>query len=175
MTRNISADAPQLHPLHRALKESWQRLVINKKVKQAWLALRCEVDESRISRWINPGLPDFPPTLSMALFIEALQEWPGVEKWEPLDAFNQYFGCHVAPMNRVQQTVHALAGIVALDTGKLVNAILDASRPDSDGGTDITAKERRGSLAPISSHLRRVADDLDDLISSEPEEERRRA
>ena len=165
MASSVGQKEAQLHPLHRALKESWQRLVVNKKVKQAWLAIKCEVDESRISRWLNQGETNFPPVLSMAQFIEALQEWPGVEKWEPLEAFNQYFGCPVAPFNHTLASVDALTGILAMDTGKLTNAVLEARRPDSDGGQEITAQERQMMLAPISSHLRRIADDLDDEIS----------
>ena len=164
MVANMHTDQAQLHPLHRALKESWQRLVVNKKVKQAWLAARCEVDDSCVSRWINPNVPDFPPPIAMAQLIEALQEWPGVEKWEPLEAFNVYFGCHVAEMHRTHQPLRDLAGLLAITTGKALQLILQALSPDSDGGIEITEAECT-QIRPAISALRRVADDLDDRVN----------
>ena len=170
MTANIRSMPAQLHPLHVALKRSWEKLIIVREIKQDWLAERCGVNKSTISRWKDPDAPDFPPTLQMAKFIEALQEWPGVEKWEPLEAFNIYFGCHVAELHQVNQPLNTLAGLLALDTGKVMNKFLEITAPDSDGGVEITPDELE-MLAPIVHHLRRIADDLDDRLTA-PESKR---
>ena len=161
MAVNIHASPPQLHPLHRALKSAWQKLIVTREVKQAWLAIKCGCDESRISRWINPNVEDFPPTLQMAKLIEALQEWPGVERWEPLEAFNEYFGCRVAELHRAHRPLTALMSILATDQAKVVSAFISAMAQD---GPDLTDHER-ALLAPMVHHLRRIADDLDDELT----------
>lgn len=164
MMSNVPSKLPQLHPLQRALKEGWRRLVVLKEIKQLYLATRCETDESRISRWLNPAEPDFPPFPQMARLIEAMQEWPGVEHHEPLEPFNTYFGCRVAGIQSVQQPLNDLVGLLGLKTGQVVQLFLQAITPESEGGRTVTANEAQ-ALRPAVALLRRVADDVDDLLS----------
>ena len=168
MPNKIPEVSPQLHPLQRAMKVSWNKLVAIREVKQLYLATRCKVDESRVSRWLNPATPDFPPTRQLADFVEALQEWPGIQPWEPLEAFNVYFGCHVAPLHRAAEPILQLAALAAGASGRLFQQLLQALSPDSEGGVDVTDAER-ATMLPTIAALRRLADDLDDVIEGKPE------
>lgn len=168
MTGSVEKNGPQLHPLQRALKVSWRKLVVNREIKQLFLAMRCHVDESRVSRWLNPDMPDFPPTSQMALLLEAMQEWPEVEKWEPLEAFNTYFGCHVATLQNSHRSLQELAALMALKSGQALNLFIQALAPDSEGGVDLGPGEAE-SLRPVVATLRRLADDLDDELNGAEE------
>jgi len=164
MSETVGQKTTQLHPLHRAIKECWTKLFINKDIKQSWVADRCGVDASRVSRWKSVEYEDFPPTEKYALFIEAMQKWPGVEKWEPLEGFNRYFECTAVGLHHNgAQPIQALAGLVASQCGKMTQQILDAMAPDSDGGVEISPRETL-ALSNTVSRMRRCCDDLDDAI-----------
>jgi len=53
MHESFDKNGPQLHPLQRALKKSWQKLQVTKEVKQLCLANKCHVDESRVSQVVG--------------------------------------------------------------------------------------------------------------------------
>lgn len=166
MPNRIEEKVAQLHPLRRALKKAWRKLVVAHEVKQLYLARSCDTDESRVSRWLNPDLPDFPPTDQMVKLIEALQEWPGIERWEPLEEWNAYFGCEVAALHRAKAPILELASLVAGETGKLLQQILQAQSPDSPGGTEIVTSEK-WDLKPHVAKLRRLFDEWDDALTED--------
>jgi len=164
MTENIGHKPAQLHPLCVAVKRSWEKLIITHDIKQDYLAQYCGVDKSRVSRWKSPEHEDFPPTAQMAKFIEGIQSWPGVEPWEPLDAFNTYFGCHAQDRRPMNESVTVLAGLLAGQSGRVLQAILQALSPDGPGGVSVTQSEAL-EMAPAISNLRRIICCLDDQLS----------
>ena len=165
MCKSIGSSQTQLHPFLVAMKEGWERLIVTKKIKQDWLAARCGVDKSQISRWKSPDEHDFPPFPKLALFIEAMQEWPEVARHEPIEDFARYFGCQVSDAD---YTAHGpldkLAGLLALNSGKALQVLLEVTSPSSEGGREITENERE-LVGPLLHYLRHIVEDLDGQVN----------
>ena len=165
MCRNMGSVSTQLHPLLVEIKKGWQRLKVTKDIKQDFLANRCGVDKGQISRWLNPDEHESPNWPRLAQLIEAMQEWPDVEAHEPIEAFARYFGCNVSDINhRSHGSLEKLAGLLALNSGKTLQILLEVTAPNSEGGRKITDSEKV-ALGPVAHYLRHLADDLDDRIN----------
>jgi transcriptional regulator with XRE-family HTH domain len=148
------------------MKRSWARLIAVKEIKQDFLAMRCGVDKSQISRWKNEDETEFPSHAKLAALIEAMQAWPGVERHEPIEALSHYFGCHSSDINKhAHGSLTKLAGMLALSSGKALQALLDVMSPESAGGQRITEEEQQKELGPVVHKLRFLADELDDRLN----------
>lgn len=61
--------------------------------------------------------------------------------------------------------LHTLAGLLALQSGKALQAFIEVTSPNSEGGSSLSHTEH-ALLSPVVHHLRRLADDLDDRLSN---------
>ncbi len=165
MCRSVGSSSSQLHPLQVEIKRGWEKLIINKGIKQDFLAIKCGVDKSQISHWKNPESTEFPSWPRLTQLVEAMQEWPGVMRHEPLEEMNRYFGCRASDINYNSEiSIDALMSLFAGSSGKALQAFLQATSPDSPGGRNLT-KEERVELQPIVHYLRHLAEALDDAVN----------
>lgn len=165
MCRSVGSSHSQLHPLQVEVKRGWQKLKITKGIKQDFLANRCGVDKSQMSRWLNPEEHEFPSWQKLPVLLEAMQEWPEVMPHEPLEELARYFGCRASDISQQPSlSVDALMSLFAGSSGKTLQAFLEATSPASPGGRLLTPQEQQ-DLQPLVHRLHHLVEALDAAVN----------